>query len=261
MTSAAKESVLQFWNERAALGVRAGTNDFVLTGLEQQFLRQAVERGSRVLDIGCGNGSSLRLLAGQKGCVGVGVDYSAEMIKVATASAREEGLADALAWHQRSLPPVPNEWGPFDVAYSQRCLINLSSTEEQRDAVLSVQHVLKAGGCYFMIECFEEGAEETNLLRRRLDLAPLEAPWHNLFFQLHTVRSWSTPEFYVERVLHISSTYHFLSRVVNASLCADTGEELRYDAPINMLAARLPQDLGEFGPVKACIWRKAAGKE
>lgn len=63
--------------------------------------------------------------------------------------------------------------------------------------------------------------------------------------------------YYVERVVHVSSTYHFLSRVVNAKLAADSGEELHYDAAINLLAAQLPQGIGEYGPVKACIWRKA----
>lgn len=102
-----------------------------------------------------------------------------------------------------------------------------------------------------------EGAEETNLLRHRLGLQSMDAPWHNLFFHLHEVKSWSTPSFYVEKVVHISSTYHLLNRVVNAKLTADSGEVLRYDAAINVLAAQLPQEIGEFGPVKACIWRKA----
>jgi hypothetical protein len=48
-----------------------------------------------------------------------------------------------------------------------------------------------------------------------------------------------------------------LSRVVYAKLAEKSGEELRYDSDINMLAAQLPQEIGEFGPVKACIWRKA----
>jgi hypothetical protein len=74
---------------------------------------------------------------------------------------------------------------------------------------------------------------------------------------LHEVKSWSTPAFYLEKIIHVSSTYHFLSRVVNAKLASDSGETLNYDAAINLLAARLPQEIGEFGPVKACIWRKA----
>jgi SAM-dependent methyltransferase len=251
------QSILAFWDERAGLGVRAGTNDFVLTGIEQRFLLDTVPRGSRVLDIGCGNGASLIRLAADNDCHGVGFDFSEKMIEAAVAAVDEAGLGHAIALHHRHVPPVPVEWGAFDLAYSQRCLINLETRAAQKAAALSVADTLRPGGRYLMIECFNDGGEETNLLRRRLGLEPIAAPWHNLFFDLAEVKSWSTPQFYVERVVHISSTYHFLSRVVYARLAQQSGEVLRYDSEINLLAAQLPQEIGEFGPVKACIWRKA----
>ncbi len=257
MDNQSENKILKLWDERASLGNLAGTNDFVLTGIEQSFLFNTIQQGSRILDIGCGNGSSLMKLISEKGCTGVGVDFSDEMVKVAKQAAQSQGMDARVEWHQRGVPPVPNEWGQFDVAYSQRCLINLTDVKQQKEAVLSVKDTLKSGGTYIMLECFMEGAEETNLLRRRLGLQAMDAPWHNLFFHLHEVKSWSTPSFYLEKVVHISSTYHFLSRVINAKLSADSGEALRYDAAINLLAAQLPQEIGEFGPVKACIWRKA----
>lgn len=259
MTGAASNapSILAFWDERAALGNRAGTNDFILTGIEQRFLLDTVPKGARVLDIGCGNGASLIRLAAENGCRGVGFDFSAKMIAAAVAAVEEGGLGHALALHHRHVPPVPSEWGAFDLAYSQRCLINLDTRAAQKAAALSVADSLKPGGRYLMIECFNDGGEETNLLRRRLGLEPIAAPWHNLFFDLAEVKSWSAPGFYVERVVHISSTYHFLSRVVYARLAQQSGEALRYDSEINLLAAQLPQEIGAFGPVKACIWRKA----
>lgn len=257
MKPQANDKILKFWDERATLGDLAGTNDFVLTGIEQAYLLDAIQAGARVLDVGCGNGGSLMKLAREKHCTGVGVDFSAEMIKLAKQSAASQGLDKSVEWFQSGVPPVSNEWGEFDFVYSQRCLINLENVDQQREAVLSVKDSLKPGGTYIMMECFMEGAEETNLLRRRLGLPAMDAPWHNLFFHLHEVKSWSTPSFFVEKVVHISSTYHYLSRVINAKLAQDSGRELRYDDPVNLLAASLPQELGEYGPVKACIWRKA----
>jgi SAM-dependent methyltransferase len=257
MNTKTDEDILKFWDGRAAMGDLAGTNDFVLTKIEQAFLAEAIQRCSRVLDIGCGNGSSLIKLIVEKKCSGVGIDFSDKMVKLAKQAAQSQGLGDHVEWHRRGVPPVPNEWGEFDIAYSQRCLINLKSVGQQKEAVLSVKDTLKNGGIYIMMECFLEGAEETNLLRRRLGLQAMDVPWHNLFFNLHEVKSWSTPAFYLEKIIHVSSTYHFLSRVVNAKLASDSGETLNYDAAINLLAARLPQEIGEFGPVKACIWRKA----
>jgi SAM-dependent methyltransferase len=257
MSAPTDEKILGFWNERSTLGQLAGTNDFVLTEIEQRFLADSVPAHARVLDIGCGNGSSLIRMAKEKAITGIGFDFSEGMVKTARAAIAAENLGDRIAIHHRGVPPVASDWGTFPFVYSQRCLINLKTMEAQRDAVLSVAEVLEPGGTYIMMECFNEGAEETNLLRLRLGLEAMGAPWHNLFFNLHEVKGWSSPDFYVERVIHISSTYHFLSRVVYAALARDSGETLQYDSKINLLARELPQQIGEFGPVKACIWRKA----
>jgi len=257
MPSSQEESIRNFWDQRAALGDIAGTNDFVLTSLEQRFLVENIEGQSRVMDIGCGNGATMIKLATEKKCSGIGFDFSSKMIESAVAAASEFNLAERIEWYQKELPPVPSEWGLFDVAYSQRSLINLTNSQQQREAVISVAQSLKCGGKYLMVECFNEGAEETNLLRARLGLEVMKAPWHNLFFNLHEVKSWSTPEFYVEKVVHISSLYHFLSRVIYAKLCQDSGDKLIYDSKINLLASQLPQEIGKFGPVKACIWKKS----
>lgn len=248
------EKILDLWNTRAGLGGLAGTNDFVLTEIEQRFLVNFVPSGARVLDIGCGNGGSLLRLVKEKNVCGVGIDFSEKMIEVAG-----EALADhrdRIQLFQRALPPVPNEWGAFDLAYSQRCLINLTDTEQQRQAAMSVQHVLKPGGIYVMLECNLDGGERTNDVRRSLGLDSIDPPWHNLFFRESEVASWSSPDFTLEQVLPISSTYNFLSRVVYARLAADSGEELEYDSAINLLSLKLPSMVGNFGPVNAWIWRK-----
>lgn len=72
MNNQANDTILKFRDERASLGHLAGTNDFVLTGIEQSFLLNNIQNSLRILAIGCGNGSSLMKLIDQKGCTGVG---------------------------------------------------------------------------------------------------------------------------------------------------------------------------------------------
>jgi len=69
------------------------------------------------------------------------------------------------------------------------------------------------------------------------------------------VPKWATDDFILEEVVPFSSTYHFLSRVVYASLARDKGEELKYDSDINILACKLPI-VGNFGPVRLWQWRR-----
>ena len=59
----------------------------------------------------------------------------------------------------------------------------------------------------------------------------------------------------LEEVRFISSTYAFLSRVVNAWLAKKEGEEPSYDAPVNKLALELPA-FGGIGQTKIWVWRK-----
>jgi len=249
---------LKFWNRRAEEGAKAGTDDFVLTGIEQAFILDRVPEGAHVVDLGCGNGGTLIHLAKEKGCHGLGLDFSDGMVKAAQESISEQGFSDHIEIRQGALPPVPDDLGIFDVALTQRSLINIETTEGQRQAVRGIQTLLKPGGFYIMIEATLDGLEETNALRRSLDLEAIDPPWHNNFFSLADVESWSDDNFSIEEFHHISSTYHFLSRVVYAKLAADKEEELRYDSPINLLAQKLPQEIGAFGPVKAWIWRKHA---
>lgn len=250
---------LQFWNERANLGVLAGTNDFMLTEIEHKFILSMVRPGSRVLDLGCGNGMTLIRLAKENGCEGAGLDFSERMVDVARESIAREGLSSKLSISHMSLPPVPDDIGKFDYVISQRCLINLKTVEDQKAAVHGVEKLLHSGGTYLMIECSNDGGNATNTLRERLGLEPMNAPWHNLFFNNADVESWQTDRFKIKELRHISSTYHFLSRVVYAAVAVQTGEELKYDSDINKVALRLPQEIGDFGPVKCWVWKKIMG--
>ena len=54
-----------------------------------------------------------------------------------------------------------------------------------------------------------------------------------------------------------SSTYYFLSRVVNAAVAAEAGEDPDYDSFINRLALKLPP-MGDMGQGKIWLWRRKA---
>ena len=101
-----------------------------------------LERGSRVLEVGCGNGANLRALQ-SFGLQAVGCDIAEEALLAAA------GLSEAL---ELKLTPAcelsfPDE--SFDAVADVQCLQHLASAEEQFQAYREIHRVLKPGGRFF----------------------------------------------------------------------------------------------------------------
>src|SRR3990172_8586282 len=69
--------------------------------------------GDVVLDLACGNGHTAILLAREFGCSVVGVDYSAENIRAATAAALAAGLEQRAAFFQGDAEALALAAGAF----------------------------------------------------------------------------------------------------------------------------------------------------
>jgi ubiquinone/menaquinone biosynthesis C-methylase UbiE len=253
-------SKLSFWSERATIGKNAGTNDFLLKGLEMELLMERITEGASVLDVGCGNGLTLVSLARQKNCTGLGIDFSEEMIREAKKNVLEHHLEKSLSFCVARVERLPGDLGFFDYVLTERCLINLDSEQMQHDAFLELMKHVKPGGRYLMIESFIQGLDRTNRLRISLGLARIGPPWHNVFLDEESVHRWETNEFCLEEIYPFSSTYYFLSRVVYAKIAQDRGEALRYDSEINLVATKLPP-IGNFGPTRLWQWRRMGMKQ
>jgi ubiquinone/menaquinone biosynthesis C-methylase UbiE len=107
-------------------------------------------RGSRVLDVGCGPGASLRRVARlvPDGEV-VGVDISLEMLRIAYERSREAGIRN-VAFYQADAAELPASFGDsFDVAYS--CLVH-HHLDAPLAAVRGIAASLRPGGVYGAID-------------------------------------------------------------------------------------------------------------
>ena len=107
-----------------------------------------------------------------------------------------------------------------------------------------------------MCENCQDGLDKVNELRACLELAEIKRPWHNRYFSQGEIMEFSEDGGVLEKIEHISSTYAFLSRVLNAGLSRDSNVEPKYDAPINKLALKLPS-FGEIGQTKIWVWNTA----
>jgi arsenite methyltransferase len=113
-------------------------------GVANHWLLGPIESGSVVLDLGCGAGADLLIVAQMTGPTGrvIGVDMTASMLDRARTSADEMGLGN-VALHEGLIESVPLEDASVDVVISNGVI----DLVPDKDAVFDeIDRVLRPGG-------------------------------------------------------------------------------------------------------------------
>ncbi|MSQ48685.1 MAG: class I SAM-dependent methyltransferase [Deltaproteobacteria bacterium] len=247
-----------FWKSRSSLGATACTQDLGLKQLEIEAIAAHVQDGQRVLDVGCGNGITAMELARRFAIDLTAVDYAQELIGSAQDALKLNAaeLKGSVRFCVGDLRCLEGLKDSFDRVYTERALINLPDWDSQQEAIRGILGRLSSGGLYIMCEHSQQGLDRLNQMRLRVGLSAITPPWHNRYLNEAEVESARFQSAKLEAVLDFSSTYYFLSRVVNAWLSAQEGREPSYDAPVNQLAVQLPS-FGDVGQAKVWLWRKS----
>lgn len=251
--STSPSKIEEFWAGRAQERVSPGEvthRDIWQRWLEIELVKQYVRKSDRVLDVGCGNGHTTRILS--RRCASIlGVDYSAGMIERARIESRSRSFRNAsyAVLDVRELDP--GRFGTFDVVLTERCLINLGSFAEQRKAIANIASVLRPGGRFVFVEGSADGRANLNRLRKSVGLPAMPRVWHNLDFDEAETLRFLKRRFTIEERRHFG-TYDYLSRVVHPLLVKP--RQPRYDAEINRIAAKLALVCSEHGEISRVLF-------
>ena len=104
-----------FWNSRAGLGLSAGTRDLIAKKLEIEAIAKYVHDGMRVLDVGCGNGTTAIEIASRSNLHVEGTDFAEEMISEATAEAEHYQLKGTVSFQVANILNLPKKLGKFNI--------------------------------------------------------------------------------------------------------------------------------------------------
>lgn len=135
--------ILESAPRRYELGIRLLT----LGRLDRayDFLASHVERGQRVLDVGCGTGA-LTLRAAKRGAMVRGIDVNAQMLEIAGKRVKDAGLTALVELLEMGVAELDTEEaGRYDAVMSGLCLSELSD-DEVRYALSQVARILRPGG-------------------------------------------------------------------------------------------------------------------
>lgn len=244
------DAIRDHWNQRATLGATAGTQDLIAKELEQRAILRALAtlQPRTVLEVGCGRGELARRIAARFPEVTVlAVDSAEAMI----AGAREIHAPANLAFDVLDARDLAHDPRRFDAIVTERMLINLLTWREQRSVLHLLAGRLTAGGHIVLCENSASGLAAVNATRGRWGLDPIQEPWHNRYLS-DAMRVWGLR---LVRRVDFSSTYYFLSRVLNAWWAKRRGRQPAYDAWINRQALWLPS-VGPWSQGRLWIWEK-----
>ena len=102
-----------------------------------------------ILDAGCGNGGSSRLLAAQFNCRVTGIDLSPDFIRTARTLTQWCRLEEKIRFEQGSVLDLPFEERCFDAVLCQHILLNI---EDKPRALAQLYRVLRPGGSLILHE-------------------------------------------------------------------------------------------------------------
>jgi len=255
MSKKVDNDVHVFWNNRAQLGQCSGSNDVIAKELEIRAIAKYVSDGMRVLEIGCGSGHTAMELARRYDIEISAFDFAENMIDAAKSVLAGQQLKGSVTFRVGDVRHLSDISQKFDLIYTERVLINLPDWPTQKQSITNIIELLSDGGLYVMCENSQDGLDKINVLRETVGLPKIEPPWHNHYFRDKDIETITLPRAMLEGVNCYSSTYYFLSRVVNAYLSAQEGKEPRYDSPVNLLALKLPS-IGDLSQGKIWLWRK-----
>lgn len=206
MALALNDEIREYWedpNTRSLI-------DHHLRALEEEVVTGYLEPHAELLDVGCGDGSSTLAYAGHaKRCVGV--ERSQFLLERAKMNLANTAL-DNVTFLEGDILDLVRFEGQFDVAVTQRVLINLTSWDNQKHAIEQVRSALRPGGIDVMIENTFEGHDVMNAWRGALGMKKISRHWHNLFLH-HDVFMRFVQERFQVVAHHTFDVYYLLTRV------------------------------------------------
>lgn len=262
------------WANQYGTDLRATTKTTTAKELEINALFrvfQEIEKISslqrlKIVEVGCGNGYNLfSLHARFPKAMFTGIDLIEEMIDAANSVKAEKKIADdSLVFEVGNVLELSRPIGSFDIALTDRCLINLNSEELQHQAIRDIAQLVKTGGYFLMIENSKQCYDAQNTARELVGLPSRTPAPYNHFFDEESLLPF-LPTVGLE-LIGIDDFISLHDLVLYVLVPMTNGDKIDYTHPIVNAAKDLniaisnncPSGFGAFGQNRLYKCRKVA---
>lgn len=263
--------------EESGLSLRSTMGDEIIRAKEMQTILNFVEgvagvrsagakiggdKGLVVLDVGCGNGYSLRRLIEKFPQYRyVGVEHNEKMRKLAEIQVASAPSVQILPGDLRDPGSIALERESADIVVCQRVLINLMDPADQKKGLDTIVRLVRPGGAVLFIEAFSSGLQNLNSARGEFGVAPIPPALHNLylpdeFFEHPALRRLPRETFDVPP--NLLSTHYFVSRVLHEVATRGMNQGfVRNSHFVKFFSEALPDAVGDYAPLRIKAFQKA----
>lgn len=208
-----------------------------------------------VLELGCGNGYTVLKLAKKfKDIKFTSTDINEEMIKIA----KRRNIPN-VKFKITSATNIKFKDKIFDIVFTERCIMNLTSWKSQKESLKEIHRVLKTKGFVILLETFNSGWKMLNESRKTLGLEPINQCWHNVALNDIKFNKFIKGKFTVSNLLenndtNFLSTYYYGTRILYPALIKDK-KEIKYNNSFIQIFKYLPSFLN-YSPIQLRLLEK-----
>ena len=190
------KDIKNYWDKRSkkfVTNLKATTDNPTIKKLEVSAIYKAIKktglhkkRGIEILEVGCGNGYNCfalyELLPDFKF---TGLDYIHEMVKNANRiKSHSPQKYSKITFHTGDIMDLERNKdlkNTYDIIFTDRCLINLNSTDLQLAGINQILKKLNRGGYFIMLENSVQNYARQNEVRKSVGLLERKPAKYNLF--------------------------------------------------------------------------------
>ncbi len=257
------KQIERYWTRQAQLhgtAPAASWSDVRVIELEQREILPYLDDGDRVLDVGCGNGSTTLHIAERRRVRMKGVDFVPAMIRQAKRNLeqRKARVLGQVSFSVGNITALEEEDNRFDKVMAIRVVINLGSWKQQLAGLRECARVLKTGGLLLLSDATLRGWRNLNRLRGEWGLPEIPMPAFNLYLDQDRMVAAVSDRLVLIETTNFSSTYFVATRILKPLLIKASGARLDASDPgmeWNHWCAQLPA-WGDYGTQKLFVFRK-----